>query len=75
MNYLQLRPYHHRQRARLHRKVHAELEYNVIKAIYDTLSRVHKDNLNISNDFQLLSFKTFNKRSCKFLVNAHSVLL
>ena len=53
MKYLEWRPYHTRQRARLHRKVHAEREYNVKKAIYDTLSRVHKDNLHINTDFKI----------------------
>ena len=55
MNYLERRPNHTRKRARLYKKVHAELKYNVKKDIHDTLSRVHKDNLD--NDFQILSIK------------------
>ena len=31
MKYLEWRPYHTRQRARLHMKVYPKLEYNVIK--------------------------------------------
>ena len=55
IKYLEWRSYHTRHRATLYKKVHAELEYNVKKAIYDTLSRVHKDDLDI--DFKILPIK------------------
>ena len=52
MKYLEQRPYHTRQRARLHREVHSDLKYKVKKIIYDTLKRVH-----ISTGFKILSIK------------------
>ena len=57
IKYLDWIPCHTRQRATLHKKVHAELQCNVEEAIYHTLSRVHKDNLDISTDFKILSIK------------------
>ena len=57
MKYLERIPDHTRQRARLHKKAHTELEYNVKEAIHDTLSTVHKDNLDISTHFKILSIK------------------
>ena len=57
IKYLQRRPYHTRQRAKLHKKVYEELRHNVDKAIYDTLQKVHGNNLNISADFKIISIK------------------
>ena len=49
MKYQERRPYHARQRAKLHKNLSEELKYNVQKAIYDTLQKVHAYNL-----FQLI---------------------
>ena len=57
MKYFEHRPYHTRQRARLHREVCSDLEYKVKKAISDTLKRVHQDNLHMITDFKILSIK------------------
>ena len=57
MKYLEQRPYHTRQRARLHREVRSDPEYKVKKVIYHTLKRIHQDNLHISTDFKILSIK------------------
>ena len=51
------RPYHTRQRAKLHKRVYEELKYDVDKAIYDTLQKVHGNNLNISADFKIIFIK------------------
>ena len=59
LKYLEWKPYHTRQRARLHREVRSDLEYNVKKTIYKTLKRVHQDNRHISTDFKTLSIKAF----------------
>ena len=40
-----------------HKRVYEELKYNVDKAIYDSLQKVHGDNLNISTDFKIISIK------------------
>ena len=45
------------ERTKLHKRVHEELEYNVGKAIYDTLQEVPGDNLNISTSFKIISIK------------------
>ena len=57
MKYLERRPCHTRYRARVPKKVKSELEYKVKKAIYDTLSRVHNNKLDISTDFKILSIR------------------
>ena len=57
MKYLERRPCQTRYRARDYKKVKSELEYKVKKAIYDTLSRVHNNKLDISTDFKILSIK------------------
>ena len=57
MKYLEWRPYHTRQRAKLHKRVYEELKYNVDKAIYDTLQKVHGDNFSISADFKIIFIK------------------
>ena len=44
-------------RAKLHKKLNEELKYNVQKAIYDTLQKVHAYNLDISTDFKIVSIK------------------
>ena len=48
MKYQERRPYHTRQRAKPHKKLNGELKYNVQKAIYDTLQKVHAYNLGIN---------------------------
>ena len=57
MKYLEQRQCHTRQRAKLHKRVCEELKYNVDKAIYDTLQKVHGDNSNISANFKIFSIK------------------
>ena len=57
MKYLEQRPYHTRQGAKLHKKLNEELKYNVQKAIYDTLQKVQAYNLDISTDFKIVSIK------------------
>ena len=57
MNYLEQRQCHTRQRAKLHKRVCEELKYNVDKAIYDTLQKVHGDNFSISADFKIIFIK------------------
>ena len=57
MKYLEWKPYHTRQGAKLHKRVYEELKYNGDKAIYHTLQKVHSDNLNISADFKIISIK------------------
>ena len=57
MKYQERRPYHTKQRAKLHKKPNEELKYNVQKAIYDTLQKVHAYNLDISTDFKIVSIK------------------
>ena len=57
MKHLEGRPYHTRQRAKLHKRVYEELKYIVDKAIYDTLQKVHCDSLNISADYKIFSIK------------------
>ena len=56
MKYPERKPYHTRQRAMLHKKLHAELKYNMKQALYNTLSRILKNNLDIT-DFKILSIK------------------
>ena len=43
--------------AKLHKRVYEELKYNVDKATYDTLQKVHGNNLNISVNFKIISIK------------------
>ena len=57
MKYLERRPYHTRQRTRLHREVCSNHEHKVKKAIYEILKSVHQDNLHISTDFKILFIK------------------
>ena len=57
IKYLERRPYHTRQRAKLPKRVNEELKYNVDKAIYDTLQKVHGDNFSISADFKIIFIK------------------
>ena len=57
MKYQERRPYQTRQRAKLHKKLNEELKYNVQKAIYDTLQKVHAYNLDIPTDFKIVSIK------------------
>ena len=57
MKYQEQRPYHTRQRAKLLETLNEELKYNVQKAIYDTLQKVHAYNLDISTDFKIVSIK------------------
>ena len=55
--HLEHKPYHTRQRAKLHREVCSDLEHKVKKAISDTLKRAHQDNLHMITDFKILSIK------------------
>ena len=57
MKYQERRPYHTKQRAKLHKKPNEELKYNVQKAIYDTLQKVYAYNLDISTDFKIVSIR------------------
>ena len=57
MKYLKRRPYYTRQRVAIHDKVRKELVHEVKKAIYDTLTNVHKQDFCITADFKILSVK------------------
>ena len=57
MKYLKRRRYYTRQRAAIYDKVRNELEHEVEKAIFDTLAKVHKQDLCIAADFKILSAK------------------